>query len=63
MSTRPYSPQAANTIVMVVCVGFPLFLCVPVLIQNWQLRKRAHERMGEFQPIEAKLSRSGVSVG
>lgn len=43
VSTRPYSPQAANTIFVVVCVGFPLLLCVPVLIQNLQRRKRARE--------------------
>ncbi len=62
VSTRPYSPQAANTIFVVVCVGFPLLLCVPVLIQNLQRRTRARERTGEFQPIEAKPSCSGVSV-
>lgn len=61
VSSRPYSPQASNTLLMVACLLIPLLLGVPLLWRRLRLHHYASKRYGAFAHLELVFSFSGVA--
>jgi len=61
VSSRPYSPQAANVMFLVACVIIPALLIVPIAIGRYRMHKFARQRFGMFAPIHATFSPSKIT--
>jgi hypothetical protein len=56
VSSRPYSPQASNTILLVTCVLFPALLIATYLWGRFRLRRFARQQYGMFAPTRSTFS-------
>ena len=60
VSSRPYSADASNTMLLVGCVVIPGFMCMPVLIGRMRLRRFARKRYGMFAPTRSTITSVGI---
>lgn len=60
VSSRPYSADASNTMLLVGCVVIPGFKCMPVLIGRMRLRRFARKRYGMFAPTHSTITSAGI---
>lgn len=60
VSSRPYSPHAANVMLLVACVIFPALLLVPIAIGRFRLHQVARSRLGMFAPTHTTISSSKI---
>ena len=62
VSSRPYSPQAANVMLFIACVIFPALIVVPLAIDRFRLRRFARKRYGIFAPTHSRFSLSNIVI-
>jgi hypothetical protein len=60
VSSRPYSPQAANVMLLVACVILPALLGVPIAIGRFRLHRFARRRFGMFAPTHTTFTFSKI---
>lgn len=60
VSSRPYSPDASNVMLLVACVIFPALLIVPFLVGRIRLRRFARNKLGMFAPTHSTFSPAGI---
>lgn len=60
VSSRQYSPGAANVMLLVACVIFPALLIVPFLVGRLRLRRFAQNQLGMFAPTKSTFSPAGI---
>ena len=60
VSSRPYSPQAANVMLLVACVFLPALLVVPIAIGRLRLHRFARKQFGMFAPTHSTFSSSTI---
>lgn len=60
VSSRPYSPEAANVILLVACMIFPLLFAVPYAIGLFRLHRFARKHFGIFAPTQSTFSSSKI---
>ena len=62
VTSRPYSPEASNRMMLVVCVLFPVLIAIPLVRSRLILHSMARKKLDVFSPTQTTISKSGLKI-
>lgn len=60
VSSRPFSQEASNVMLLVACVIIPALIVTPLLFKRWRLHRFARNQYGLFAPSNTTFSTAGI---